>query len=165
VDPPVGSLMERPPRARRGGVITRRMWAGVGLSALVMGAGTLLLLDAALPGGSIEGTGDVPYGRTLAFNVLVLFQLVATLSVRSDEAAAFVRPFANGWLWASIAAALGLQAAVLYLPSLQRAFGTVPLSAGDWLLCFAVASTVVVAREALKAVFRARDRAGLTKPA
>jgi Ca2+-transporting ATPase len=159
VDPAVGPLMDRPPRSPRSGVITARMWIGIGVSALVMGVGTLLLLDAALPGGTIDGSGDVTYGRTLAFQALVLFQLVATFSVRSDEVSALASPFANPWLWASIAAALALQAAVLYLPPLQRAFGTVPLSWADWGLCLAVASTVVVARESLKAVFRARDRA------
>ena len=123
-----------------------------------MAAGTLLLLDAGLPGGLIEGDGDVRYARTLAFNVLVLYQLVDALCVRSDEVSAFVRPFDNGWLWASIAGALALQAAVLYLPALTAAFGTVPLTARDWGLCLSVALTVLAAREAIKAGWRARDR-------
>ncbi|GIK87056.1 MAG: haloacid dehalogenase [Betaproteobacteria bacterium] len=158
VDPPVATLMERPPRARRSGVITPRMWAGTVVAALVMGAGTLLLLDAALPGGLLDGGGDVRYGRTLAFHALVLYQLVDATCVRSDEVSAFVRPFANRWLWAAIAGALLLQAAVLYVPLLQQGFGTVPLSPGDWMVCLAVASSVLAARELVKAVNRARDR-------
>jgi len=159
VDPPVGRLMDAPPRSPHEGVITSRMWLGIGVASLVMAVGTLLLLDAAMPGGLIEGEGDVRYGRTLAFHALVLYQLVDALCVRSDETSAFVRPFDNGWLWASIAAALLLQAAVLYVPLLQRGFGTVPLSAGDWWTCLAVAASVLVAREGDKAYSRARDRA------
>jgi Ca2+-transporting ATPase len=154
----VGALMDRPPRSPRAGVITPRMWIGIGAAALVMGAGTLLLLDAALPGGLLHGDGDVREARTLAFHVLVLYQLVDALCVRSDETSAFVRPFNNPWLWGSIAVALALQAAVLYTPALQRGFGTVPISATEWGVCLAIAASVLVVREALKAGFRARDR-------
>jgi Ca2+-transporting ATPase len=157
VDPPVGALMDRPPRSPRDGVITRRMWIGIAVSAVVMGIGTLLLLDAGLPGGLVEGEGDVAHARTLAFHALVLFQLVATFSVRSDEIGAWARPFSNGWLWASIAAAVALQALVLYAPLLQRGFGTVAITAVDWALCLAVASSVLVARELLKLGFRLHD--------
>ncbi len=158
VDPPDPRLMARPPREPRSSVIGRRMWIGIGVSAAVMATGTLLVLDGSLPGGFIDGSGEVRYGQTMAFNVLVLYQLVATLSVRSDEVSVFVRPFDNPWLWASIALALGLQFAVLYVPALQEGFGTVGLSPLDWAVCFAVSITVIVAREALKAGFRARDR-------
>jgi Ca2+-transporting ATPase len=158
VDPPEPRLMAHPPRNPRSSVITHRMWIGIGVASVVMAAGTLLLLDASLPGGLIEGEGDVRYGRTMAFNVLVLYQLVATLSVRSDEVSAFVATFENRWLWASLATGLALQFAVLYMPALQRGFGTVGLSARDWAVCFAVATSVLLARELLKAAFRARDR-------
>jgi Ca2+-transporting ATPase len=160
VDPPDPGLMRQPPRDPHRGVITPRMWVGIIVASVVMAAGTLLLLDAGLPGGLIEGDGDVRYARTLAFNVLVLYQLVDALCVRSDEVSAFVRPLDNGWLWASIAGALALQAAVLYVPALTAAFGTVPLTVQDWGLCLSVALTVLVVREALKAGWRARDRSG-----
>jgi Ca2+-transporting ATPase len=78
--------------------------------------------------------------------------------VRSDEVSAFVATFENRWLWASLATGLALQFAVLYMPALQRGFGTVGLSARDWAVCFAVATSVLLARELLKAAFRARDR-------
>jgi Ca2+-transporting ATPase len=158
VDPPDPRLMARPPREPRSSVITRRMWIGIGIASVVMAVGTLALLDASLPGGLIEGTDDVRHGRTMAFNVLVLYQLVDAVCVRSDEVSAFVRPFDNRWLWASLAAALLLQMAVLYVPSLQEGFGTVGLSLRDWGVCFGVAASVLVARELLKAIFRARDR-------
>jgi Ca2+-transporting ATPase len=158
VDPPVGTLMRRPPRAPRSGVITARMWTGTLLAAVTMALGTLLLLDAAMPGGLIEGEGDVRYGRTLAFHALVLFQLVAALCVRSDEVSTFEGLFSNLWLWGSLALALLLQCAALYIPLLQRGLGTVPLSGADWVLCLGVALTVLVVREVAKAAFRWRDR-------
>src|SRR5690606_3935709 len=102
---------------------------------LVMAAGTLLVLDAALPGGLIEGSGETRYGQTMAFTTLVLFQLFNVLNARSDERSAFSGLFRNVWLWVAIALALLLQAAVVYVPFLQLAFSTVSLTASDWLLC------------------------------
>jgi P-type Ca2+ transporter type 2C len=158
LDPVDPEVMQRPPRDPRARVITPRMWQGIVIAACVMCVGTLGLLDASLPGGLIDGRGDIRYARTLAFNTLVLFQLFAVFSVRSDEASALHGLFANTWLWLSVALAAALQGLVLYVPAMQKAFGTVPLSARDWLLCCAVASVVLVTRELVKAYWRAVDR-------
>jgi Ca2+-transporting ATPase len=164
VDPPDPALMRRAPRAPGAGVITRRMSYGIGLAGVVMCVGTLLLLDAGLPGGLIEGHGSVEYARTLAFHTLVLYQLFAVFSARSDEASLSHGLFGNPWLWLAVTLALALQAAVLYVPALQRGFGTVPLDVGDWVLCTLVASTVALAREAGKTWWRAVDRRAASLP-
>ena len=157
LDPPDRMHMMRPPRGAAEPVITARMWAGIALAGAVTAAGTLGVLDAGLPGGLIEGAGDVAHARTLAFHTLVLFSLVGVFSARSDTAPLTRALFANRWLWAALALALALQALVLYVPALQLAFSTVPLSARDWLVAVAVAATSVVARELQKAGFRAAD--------
>jgi len=158
VDPPDPTLMHRRPRDPRARVITPRMWIGIVVASAVMCVGTLALLDASLPGGLIEGEGDIRHARTLAFNTLVLFQLFAVFTVRSDEAGLRHGFFSNTWLWLAVALSLALQGLVLYVPVFQSAFGTVAISVRDWMLCLAVASSVVVAREALKAYFRTVDR-------
>ena len=159
VDTPEAGLMLRAPRNPRAGVITARMWSGLAVAAAVIAVGTLLALDAGLPGGLIAGPGPVEYGRTLAFHTLVLFELVYVFCIRSETEVAWRPLFNNAWLWVAVAAGVGAQAAVLYVPSLQRAFGTVPLTAGDWVFCAAIASTVGIAREVQKAWWRAVDRA------
>ena len=158
VDPLDRSLMHRPPRAMHEGVISRRMWIGIGVAAVVMATGTLLLLDAALPGGLIEGERDLTHARTFAFNALVLYQLFDVLCIRSDEASIREGLWSNGWLWAAIALAVLLQVAVIHVPAMQAAFGTTALTAGEWAATVAVAATIVVARELLKAGFRRADR-------
>ena len=45
---------------------------------------------------------------------------------------------------------LALQILVVYAPFLQPAFGTVSLNLGDWLVCVAVASSVLWLRELSK---------------
>jgi Ca2+-transporting ATPase len=64
------------------------MWWGIVVTSIVMRTGMLLLLDAGLPGGPIDGGGDAAYARSLAFNTLVLYQLVAVPGVRSPIRAA-----------------------------------------------------------------------------
>jgi hypothetical protein len=64
-----------------------------------MAAGTLLVLDASLPGGLIEGSGTIAYGQTMAFTTLVIFQLFNVFNARSDDLGAFHGLFRNGWLW------------------------------------------------------------------
>ena len=156
VDPPAPNVMERPPRRRDRGVITPAMWWSVGSIGLVMASATLLVLDSALPGGLLEGSGDVAYGRTLAFTTLVLLQLFNAFNSRSESRSAFSGLFRNRWLWGAVALSLGLQVLVVYAPWLQPAFGTVALTLGDWLLCTAAASSVLWWGEASKAVRRWR---------
>jgi Ca2+-transporting ATPase len=96
------------------------------------------------------------YAQTMAFTTLVFFSLFTVFNARSDEQSAFVGLFANRWLWAAIGLSLALQAAVVYVPFLQQAFSTVSLSAGDWVCCAAVGSSVLWLREVSKVAMRAR---------
>ncbi|HWI38658.1 MAG TPA: HAD-IC family P-type ATPase, partial [Burkholderiales bacterium] len=159
VDPAHRGVMARPPRPGDEGVITPQMWRGILFVGVVMAAGTVFVLDASLPGGFVEGRGDLRHAQTMAFTTLVLFSLFTVFNARSDERSAFADLFSNRWLWAAVLASLALQAAVIYVPVLQQAFSTVPLDAGDWLLCAAVASSVLWLRELTKLVSSRRRRA------
>jgi Ca2+-transporting ATPase len=155
VDPADAGLMHQPPRPPNEGVITRRMWFGIFFVAVVMAAGTLFVLDAALPGGLVAGTGTMRHAQTMAFTTLTLFQLFNVFNARSDDQSAFRGLFTNGWLWAAVVLSIALQLLVLYVPFLQRAFSTENLTAADWLTCLAVASAGLWVREAEK-LFRRR---------
>jgi P-type Ca2+ transporter type 2C len=159
VDPTDKGLMQKRPRPRNQGVITRRMWAGIFFVGVIMATGTLFVLDASLPGGLIEGSGTMRYAQTMAFTTLVFFSLFTVFNARSDEQSAFIGMFSNTWLWGAVLLSLLLQAAVIYIPFLQHAFSTVNLSVGDWLRCAAVASSVLWLRELSKLFTR---RPGVT---
>jgi Ca2+-transporting ATPase len=154
-DPADPGLMTMPPRPPGEGVITGRMWAGIFFVGLVMALGTLLVLDASLDGGLIAGTGDMRYAQTMAFTTLMMFQLFNVFNARSDETSAFTTLFTNRWLWAGVALSLLLHVAVVYIPVLQKAFSTTALGATDWLVCTAVASSVLWFSELRKIVIRA----------
>ena len=161
VDPPDEGVMAKPPRPRHERVITPHMWWGILYVGAITAIGTLLVLDASLPGGLIEGTRDLRYAQTMAFTTLVFFSLFTIFSARSDERTAFVGLFSNLWLWSAVLLSLALQAAVIYVPFLQQGFSTVSLSADDWLRCAATGSSVLWLREIAKVVTRARRRRSL----
>ena len=159
VDPADEGLMEQGPRPAGERVITPRMWRGIVLVGIVMAVGTLFVLDATMPGGFVEGAGELRDGQTMAFTTLMLFQMFNVVNSRSDERSAFTGLFTNAWLWVAIAASLALQVLVVHAPFLQRAFGTSGLTLRDWGFCVAVASTVLWVSEAVKLLPRTRRRA------
>ena len=161
LDPPDANLMNLPPRPRRERVVTARMWRGIFFVGAVMAAGTLLVFDASMTGGLIEGTGNLRYGQTMAFTTLMLFQMFNVVNARSDERSAFEGLFTNRWLWIAVAASIAMQVAVVYVPLLQEAFNTVPLTVVDWGKCAVAASSVLWVREIGK--FVARERAEITE--
>jgi magnesium-transporting ATPase (P-type) len=158
LDPPPDDVMSRPPRRLTDRVIDRAMLTGVAVVGLVMAAITLLALDLRLPGGLVDGDGTLAEARTMAFTTLVLAQLVNCFNSRSDRTSAFRRLFTNGWLWGAVALSFALQVAVVHVPWLGTAFGTVPLSLTDWLVCVALASLVLWVDELRKLLVRRRAR-------
>jgi potassium/sodium efflux P-type ATPase len=158
VDPPPPDVMRHPPRRLTDRVIDREMQLGVVFVGLVMALATLATIDLKLPGGLIEGSAGLVEARTAGFTVLVLAQLFNCFNSRSDRTSAFRGLFTNRWLWAAIALSFALQLLVVHLPLLNRAFGTTPLTAGDWALCVAMASSVLWADELKKLLLRRASR-------
>lgn len=150
IDPPTEDVMNGPPRPQTEGAITGPMWRGIFFVGVIMAVGTLLVLDACLPAGLIDGSGDLAYAQTMAFTTLMAFQLFNVVNARSDRRSAFHGLFRNAWLWAAIAFSALLHVVVIYVPFLQSAFSTVSLSGQDWLLCVGIASSVLWLRELVK---------------
>ena len=158
--------MARKPRPRNRRIIDARIALGVVEGGEVMAALILLTLNLLLPGGLVEPVeswlGSCPHNlelaRTAAFTVLVLTQIFNGFNARSASSSAFSSAFSNRWLWAAVALSAALQVAVVHLSFLNLAFVTVPLSAGQWCVCIALASGIlwfVEARKLLRAALKA----------
>jgi magnesium-transporting ATPase (P-type) len=165
VDPPTDDMMARKPRLASERVIDARMWAGVFEIGLVMAVVTLLTIDLYLPGGLFEGSHDIGNARTAGFTVLVFAQLFNCLNARSESISAFNHLFVNPWLWGAVALSLLLQVAVVHIDFLNVAFGTVPLSFDQWLVCAAMGSVVLWASELRKLLGRHFHRVDTKSPA
>jgi magnesium-transporting ATPase (P-type) len=154
VDPPGPTLMRRPPAVPGSHVIDGPMRLGIALVGLTMAGITIATLDLELPGGLVDGDSGVGTARTAAFTTLVLAQLFNCFSARSDTDSALVGAFRNRLLLLAVALAATLQVAVVHLPFLNEAFGTEPLSVGQWARSTALASLVLWVSEARKVVVR-----------
>ena len=155
IDPPTDDVMARKPRHMNDRVIGLRMWAGVFEIGLVIAIVALLTMDMYLPGGLIApmgGTGDIANARTAGFTVLVIAHLFQCFNARSETASAFKNLFVNPWLWGAVALSALLQVAVVNVPFLNLAFGTVPLTLDQWLTCLAMASVVLIYSELRKLI-------------
>lgn len=157
VDPPIGNVMNRPPRRLTDRVIDGEMQIGVLITGLTMAIATLAALDLTLAGGLLGGSGGVEEARTMAFTTLVMAQLFNAFSSRSAHQTAFVNLLGNRLLLGAVAMSLGLQLLVVHLPLLNEAFETEPLSVMQWLVCGALGSTVLVVDELKKIVIRRRS--------
>ncbi|ABM16628.1 ATPase, P-type (transporting), HAD superfamily, subfamily IC [Mycolicibacterium vanbaalenii PYR-1] len=160
VDPEIDDVMSRPPRRPTDRLIDREMWRGIVFIGLVMGFATLLTMDIFLPGGLVEGSDSLDVARTAGFTTLVFAQFFNVFNSRSETTSAFRHLFSNGWLWASVGLGVALQIAVVQLPLLQTAFGTVSMDLAHWAVALAMASTVLWFDELRKLALRALRRSG-----
>jgi magnesium-transporting ATPase (P-type) len=155
---PPTDVMLRPPRRLTDRVIDGPMQVAVLYVGMVMAVATLLAIDLRLPGGLVPGSGTIEQARTMGFTVLVFAQLFNAFNARSASRSAFDAPFTNVRLLGAVALSALLQVAVVHLPFLNAAFGTVSLSPVDWAVCVAIASSVLWADELRKLAMR-RGRA------
>jgi len=166
VDPKDREVMNRRPRPRGAGLLLTEDWIRLACVGLLMMVGTAGVLDAYYPGGFItlfaSGTGpnavDESYARTMAFTTLMMFQLFDVYNCRSRRRSAFRGFFENKWLIVAVFISLSTHVAVVYVPAMQSAFHTVPLSLGDWLVATGVASSLLLGMEVFKLIMRSKQR-------
>jgi Ca2+-transporting ATPase len=124
VDSASEDVMRREPRESTGGIIDRAMatlMGGVGLTATVVLLGVMFL--------ALDGAPEVtPYVMSMVFTGFVVFEFAKLYVVRWARG---TPPLTNPWLAVTVLVSFALHLSVLYTP-LNRYFGTVPLTAGDW---------------------------------
>jgi P-type Ca2+ transporter type 2C len=155
-DPPEADVMQRSPRPPGEQILTPARWVTVALAATVMALGTLAVLVMAP---DTVGTGGATTATAMAFTTFVLFQMFNLLNSRSDRGSVFSRrTLRNRWLWIAVGAVSVLHVAVMHVGPAQRFVGVTSITPVQWLICAAVASSVLWAEEARKLVIRNRPR-------
>ena len=97
---------------------------------------------------------SIEEARTLAFCSIVAFEWLMAFSARSDEHTVFrLGVFRNRALVISIGIAIILQMAVVYVPLLQTAFDTFPLTSRDWGIVVLASGGLFTLEEIRKAFF------------
>ena len=84
----------------------------------------------------------VQEAMTMTFVSLVLIQFFKAYNFRSDRHSVLRKPFANKWLNMAIIWELLLLGLIVYVPLLERTFGTYGLTLKDWFIIIGAALTV-----------------------
>ena len=150
VDPSVEDVMAQRPRHLDDPIVDGPMWVTIAVVGLATAIAGLVALDLELTGGLLGGDGDLTTARTMLFTTVVLAQIFNAFNSRSDRVSAFVKVFENRLLWAAAGGTVLLQISVVHVGFLNQAFETTPLTADRWMICWALASTVLVADEVRK---------------
>jgi magnesium-transporting ATPase (P-type) len=95
--------------------------------------------------------------------VLVFAQLYNCFNARSERTSAFHHLLSNGWLWGAVFLSLLLQIAVVTVPAMNYAFGTVPLTLEQWITCALIGSAVLWLSEGRKLLLRTVERNEVTE--
>ncbi|MGW1957867.1 cation-translocating P-type ATPase [Streptomyces sp. NPDC001920] len=145
VDPARDDVMRHPPRDPKERILDARRLLAIGRAGAVMALGTVALFALA------RSYVDPDTALTMAFTTFVLFQPFNVLSARADDGPLLGRhQLRNRTLWLCLGGVLVVQALAVHLPWARTAFGTVPLTAAQWAVCLATASTVLLAELALR---------------
>jgi Ca2+-transporting ATPase len=148
MEPKFGDELKQPPRHPNIGLIYPGLFVRIIVMAILIGLGTFMIFRWAEPRMNLEES------RTLAFCTIVAFEWLMAFSARSDEHTIFkLGIFRNRALVFSIGIAVLLQIAVVYVPFLQIAFGTFPLTLSDWGIVVLAAGGLFAFEEIRKAIF------------
>ena len=144
MEPKEAEVMEEPPRKSKARIIDKGILMNILLVATVMATGTLLMYQNASNRGHA-------YAQTIVFSTLAMFQVFNALNCRSRTISFFkMSILRNPYLLAAIVTSILLQFAAVYVPFMQNALGTEPLSLVDWGLIFLMTSTIFIIDEVRK---------------
>lgn len=152
VEPVEPDAMEQPPRRVDESIVGKAGLWWILACGSAIGLITMLVFHLSLGAGEGE---DLVRAQTLAFTAMVLLETANVFNFRAERVSfVAVGLFTNPWLLASAVAAIGAQAAAVYLPGLSDALGTSGLTLEEWLTLAGLSVPIVLAGELAKWLIR-----------
>lgn len=145
MEPVERDVMNRKPRPKDESIFAH----GLGLLVVLQGA---MFAGLTLIGFLIgwRNTGDVVAGRTMAFIILAMTQIVHSFNMRSGHSLLKIGPFTNKYLNGAALISTALTALVVFIPPVALVFGLTALTANQYLIALALACTPVLVIELTK---------------
>ena len=150
-EPAEPGVMERPPRRPGAPIMGATMLWRVALVSLLIGGATMVTFELELWLGE-----DLGQSRTAAVTTLVVAQAFFLFNSRFLVASALDRAhwFTNPAAWVAAGLLMLLQLAFVYLPFMNKLFGTTPLELRHWVAPLVVGVAVFLIIEGEKALKR-----------
>lgn len=157
-EPPEPGIMQEPPRSVKERLFNARVFLRSFYIGVIIAAGAMFgCLSAWSAGGWRLGTqlppDSVVYikGVTMTFAGIVIAQVGNVLACRTSKVSIFKTSFSsNKWIWIGIAAQVSIISFLVYVPLMQRLFGTTALGLVDWAFLAVFACIVILAEEVRK---------------
>jgi Ca2+-transporting ATPase len=154
---PAAGLMERPPRPPSRPILTRGLIAWLAFVGLLMAIGTLGVISWA------QQVHGLAIARTMGMVTFALFLLFFSIESKDERDSAFsLTTFSDKTFVITTSGSFVLLVLSTVLGIFQTVIKTVRLDVRQWLICTAVALSIVAVAEIRKAVLR---RADMRRPA
>jgi len=153
-------IMDRPPRPPEEPVINKEMLVGTAVQAIAITSAVLIAYWRGMNWEAGQGMGaDVATAETMAFVTLSLSELLRAYTSRSERYPLLkLGIFTNKYMQYAVGLSILLILPVVYIPGLQPIFGTVPLTAAEWMLILPLVLVPSVANEVQKYIMNYIDR-------
>lgn len=156
MEPAEENIMERPPRKNTGSLFGDGLGGRILLEGVMIGV--LALLAFGIGHVYFDQEDGYAVGRTMAFAVLSLSQLVHAFNMRGEGSLGKLPFCSNKWLLMAFVVGVALQCVVIMMPPLAGIFQAVPLNGEQWLLTAALALAPLPLVELEKAVWHPKQK-------
>lgn len=156
MEPAEENIMERPPRKNMGSLFGDGLGGRILLEGVMIGV--LALLAFGIGHVYFDQEDGYAVGRTMAFAVLSLSQLVHAFNMRGEGSLGKLPFCSNKWLLMAFVVGATLQCVVIMIPPLAGVFQVVPLNGEQWLLTAALALAPLPLVELEKAVWHPKQK-------
>lgn len=156
MEPAEENIMERPPRKNTGSLFGDGLGGRILLEGVMIGV--LALLAFGIGHVYFDQEDGYAVGRTMAFAVLSLSQLVHAFNMRGEASLGKLPFCSNKWLLMAFVVGVALQCVVIMMPPLAGIFQVVPLNGEQWLLTVALALAPLPLVELEKAIWRPKQK-------
>lgn len=150
LDPVDEDIMDRKPNKRNEGLFNRELWIRIVLEGIMIGLITIIAFNIGVK--FFDDENSVIIGRTMAFCVLSISQLVHAFNMRSEKSLLTINPFSNKYLCFSFLVGFIMQTGVVMIPALSRIFKVYPLNFVCWLIVLTLSFLPIGIVEIEKAV-------------
>ncbi len=156
MEPAEENIMERPPRKNTDSLFGDGLGGRILLEGVMIGV--LALLAFGIGHVYFDQEDGYAIGRTMAFAVLSLSQLVHAFNMRGEGSLGKLPFCSNKWLLMAFVVGATLQCVVIMMPPLAGIFQVVPLNGEQWLLTAALALAPLPLVELEKAVWHPKQK-------
>ncbi len=154
VDPVEPDTMKQKPRPRGQGIFTKPV-----VILMCVGGIWSMIVNLAIFKWALDAGKSMAEAQSLVFLTLILIQFFKAYNFRSDKHSVFrIGFFRNKWLNLAVLWETMLLCLILYVPFLEEAFNTFPLSIYEWVAVILLAGSVFPVLEITKFIIRLQER-------